>query len=159
MGPGRYLQDHFGFTRTEIRLLLVLAAATLAGFLLRTLSGDSAPAPPLPRLPAQAATDSMHAARLRLLREGGPSVPASSMRTPAPRQHPPALRLELNSADRAALLALPGIGPVYADRILAHRAAAGGFRSVDDLLAVRGIGPKTLERLRPFVRVARTDSP
>jgi competence protein ComEA len=159
MGPGRFLQDHFGFTRNEIRLLLVLAAATLAGFLLRTLSGDSAPAPSLPRLPASQATDSAHVARLRMLREADPSVPASAARTPVSRQRPPAVPLDLNTADRGALLALPGIGPVYADRILAHRAAAGGFRSVDDLLAVRGIGPKTLERLRPFVRVAPAGGP
>jgi competence protein ComEA len=46
---------------------------------------------------------------------------------------------------------LPGVGPALAGRILAERERIGGFAQVEDLLAVRGIGPATLERLRPLV--------
>jgi competence ComEA-like helix-hairpin-helix protein len=59
----------------------------------------------------------------------------------------------LNTAGEKALLSLPGVGPSTAKAILAHRAARGPFRSVDDLLQVKGIGPKKLEALRPFVHV------
>lgn len=57
-----------------------------------------------------------------------------------------------NTADRAAWDRLPGIGPRTAEAILAHRAAHGPFESAEALLDVRGIGPRTLERLRPFLR-------
>ena len=63
-------------------------------------------------------------------------------------------RLDLDTAGPEDLAALPGIGPVRAQKILAVRAARGGrFESVDDLLDVPGIGKVTLERLRPHVRV------
>lgn len=57
--------------------------------------------------------------------------------------------LDLNTASQAALEGLPGIGPAKARDIIAHRP----YTSVDDLLRVPGIGPATLERLRPHVRV------
>ena len=58
----------------------------------------------------------------------------------------------LNSADAAALDALPGIGPVLAQRIVERRDERR-FASVDELGDVPGIGPTLLERLRPLVRV------
>lgn len=61
--------------------------------------------------------------------------------------------VDLNAADQAALEALPGVGPVMAQRIVQWRAANGRFGSVDELAEVDGIGAKTLERLRPHVRV------
>jgi competence ComEA-like helix-hairpin-helix protein len=63
--------------------------------------------------------------------------------------------VDINSADAATLEALPGVGPVLAARIVAHRDSAGHFASPDDLLAVRGIGPSTLARFRHLVRVGR----
>ena len=56
-------------------------------------------------------------------------------------------RIDVNAASVADLQRLPGIGPVTAGRIAAGRP----YGSIDDLLGVRGIGPKTLERLRPLV--------
>jgi competence protein ComEA len=68
-------------------------------------------------------------------------------------------RVDLNEARRAELLQLPGIGPSLADRIEEYRRVAGGFRSVNDLSKVKGIGPATLERVRPFVGVKSSDKP
>lgn len=68
---------------------------------------------------------------------------------PAGRRAP----LELNSADAGTLMALPGVGPVLAARIVAHREREGPFMAVDSLLSVSGIGPATLDRIRPLVRV------
>lgn len=62
-------------------------------------------------------------------------------------------RIDLNRADAAALDTLPRIGPAMAERIIAWREANGGFTSVEDLLAVPGIGDKMLEGLRELVRV------
>jgi competence protein ComEA len=59
---------------------------------------------------------------------------------------------DLDRADRAQLLQLPGVGPNLADRITAVRDERGAFSSPDDLRTVPGIGPARLERIRPLVR-------
>lgn len=53
---------------------------------------------------------------------------------------------------------LPGIGPALAARIVADRAARGPFGGPEGLARVRGIGPRTVERLRPYFRSAPADS-
>lgn len=62
-------------------------------------------------------------------------------------------RVNLNTADAAALETLPRVGPALAERIIAWREANGGFRSVEDLLGVTGIGDKTFAGLRDLVTV------
>ena len=59
--------------------------------------------------------------------------------------------VSLNTADRATLETLPGVGPVTAESIIAWRTDNGGFTSVDELLEVDGIGEATLEDLAPLV--------
>jgi competence protein ComEA len=59
--------------------------------------------------------------------------------------------LSLSQADQASLETLPRIGPATAERIIAWREANGPFRSVEDLLAISGIGPATLEGLADLV--------
>lgn len=59
--------------------------------------------------------------------------------------------VNVNFASRTGLESVPGIGPTLAARILAHRANYGLFAEVDDLLAVTGIGPASLENMRPYI--------
>lgn len=59
--------------------------------------------------------------------------------------------VDLNTADRMELIQVSGIGPERADAILTHRAAYGPFQRVEELDAVRGIGPKTLAKSRPHL--------
>jgi competence protein ComEA len=61
--------------------------------------------------------------------------------------------VDLNTADQAALETIPGIGPVKAAAILQHRDQIGSFDSPEQLLDVTGIGPATLEAIRPYVSV------
>ncbi len=61
--------------------------------------------------------------------------------------------IDLNTASQAQLETLPGIGPSLAQAIIAARSRLGGFRSVDDLREVRGIGDRRLADLRPLVTV------
>lgn len=63
-----------------------------------------------------------------------------------------ASRIDLNTASRVELESLPGIGPALAKRIIENRAQFGRFATVESLTRVKGIGPRTLERLRPLVR-------
>lgn len=66
-----------------------------------------------------------------------------------------AVRINVNTASAAELDLLPGIGAVYAERIVAERQANGVFTSVRDLQRVRGIGPKTAAKLEPLVSFDR----
>lgn len=65
----------------------------------------------------------------------------------------PAAKVNLNTASAADLDALPGVGPATAEAIIRHREEKGRFRSVSDLLDVRGIGEAKLSKLRPLVTV------
>lgn len=61
--------------------------------------------------------------------------------------------ININTADEATLQLLPGIGPSYSKRIIEYRIENGGFNSVEEITNIRGIGPKTLEKLRPIVTI------
>lgn len=61
--------------------------------------------------------------------------------------------LDLNAATAAELQELPGVGPVLAERIITAREELGGFRAVEDLAAVRGIGERTLAELAALLSV------
>ncbi|MBX3390453.1 MAG: helix-hairpin-helix domain-containing protein [Phycisphaeraceae bacterium] len=61
--------------------------------------------------------------------------------------------INVNTATAAELESLPGIGPGLAARIVEDREKNGRYKAVKDLDRVRGIGPKLLEKVRPFVVV------
>ena len=60
--------------------------------------------------------------------------------------------LDINTAPVQELSLLPGIGPTMAKRIIADRHDHGPFQSIDDIARVPGIGPVTLEQIRPSIR-------
>lgn len=62
-------------------------------------------------------------------------------------------KLDLNSATQGQLEELPGVGPATATAILDERKRRGRFKSIEELLEVRGIGPAKLEQIRGLVRV------
>lgn len=88
---------------------------------------------------------------------------AAESQTPAPAEaQPPAavesetpvadsVLLDLNTATQSQLEDLPGIGASKAMAIIAYREQNGAFKTVNQLLGVKGIGPKMLEKLAPFV--------
>lgn len=72
-------------------------------------------------------------------------------------QHELDYKIELNSATWVEWSQLPGIGPVLANRIVEEREQNGPFRDIDDLDRVRGIGPKKIAAIRPFIRTESQD--
>lgn len=84
-------------------------------------------------------------------------APATATRLPQPStsagQSPtPSYPVSLSQATLEQLQTLPGIGPELAKRILYYRYEHGAFRSIDDLVAVPGIGPGRLAEIRPYLR-------
>jgi competence protein ComEA len=64
-------------------------------------------------------------------------------------------KVNINTASADELTALPGIGPSYAQRIVEHREKNGPFKRIEDLLAVRGIGDKTFEKIKDRITVGK----
>jgi competence protein ComEA len=67
-------------------------------------------------------------------------------------------RVNVNTATPDELLVLPGIGPKRAEALVQWRDKNGPFCSLSDLLEVRGIGQRTLDRISPYVWIGRQDS-
>jgi competence protein ComEA len=74
----------------------------------------------------------------------------------AGKKKPPAQPVNINTANSEQLQLVPGIGPATADKILQMRKSYGAFKSVDDLLAIRGLGPKRLEKMRKYLTVGKS---
>jgi competence protein ComEA len=64
---------------------------------------------------------------------------------------PDAIKVDVNRADAAALTRVKGIGAKTAQAIIEHRRAHGAYRNLRDLLQVKGIGEKKLEKLAPYL--------
>ena len=88
--------------------------------------------------------------KIEVVRRGEVAASSAGV-TPAPGGVAPAALIPLNTADQAALESIPEVGPVTALAILEYRAEIGKFSSIDQLLEVSGIGPATLEAIRPYV--------
>lgn len=119
--------------------VVVLGGASMAGMAWSVFW--RVPAPPSQRAP-----------------QGAPPAPVPAEAEPAPAVGPKAsvprlARVNINTASVAELELLPGVGPSIAARIVEHRTKNGPFKSVTGLDDVKGIGPKTVESLRPLVTV------
>lgn len=84
------------------------------------------------------------------------AAPVSEVATsppPTSKISQPTGKVNINTATAAQLDSLPGIGAVYAQRIIDYRNASGPFTSPDKIQNVKGIGPKTYEKLKDFITI------
>jgi competence ComEA-like helix-hairpin-helix protein len=128
--------------------VLVLGGASIFGIAWSVLTRTPGRPTPVAAGPAVPSEDEPN---LDPRAAAAPAPPSAA--TAVPEQPAAVHRVNLNTATAAELELLPGIGPALAARIVEHRTANGAFKSVEQLDDVKGIGPRTLERLRHLVRV------
>jgi competence protein ComEA len=144
-------------------VLVVVGRATFAGATPKTIEADvagSAQAPepaatPEPAVLSVAEAPGATASAPATAQAEAPPPPQPTAHGPATPEDP----VVLNDATAEDLQRLPGIGQKRALAILDLRTRLGRFHQIEDLLEVRGIGLKTLRRLRPLVRLDRPPPP
>jgi len=162
MGIFSRFNQFFGFTANEIKVILFLSVTFLAGLGVRWYrSATNDRSQPI-NVADYAELDSIFRARSKsdlapehLTDQSRPDSPTSRPKGKPPTPRPKSI--DLNQAGKDQLMLLPGIGASYAERIILYRTDNGPFRSIDELDRVKGIGKKTIERLRPFVTLSTTD--
>lgn len=137
-----------GFTPAESKIAVGLAILVLVStgiFLFRRLVR------PAPRVHYEVHT--IPSAGSGVAASATSSKPTTANRVTAPAAPWAGGQLDINAADYADLVRLPGIGPVLAARILEYRDRHERFPAVDSLLCISGIGLKKLEKIRPLVYI------
>ena len=153
MRPFERLNRVLGFTPNEGRIVLFLVGTFLVGAALKffNVSGKSI------QQYDYSAVDSEFAARASLsnLPDSGVQNVASDSTRSGSRDQSENHLLNLNTATKDQLINLPGIGEAMAERIILFREEHGGFRKLDDLLKIKGIGAKKFERVAPLLSIGR----
>lgn len=154
------VQQRLSLTRNESLAILTLVGLLLVGLTVRYLQRQPAD---LPRT-SYTDVDKQFQARVGLMRgsnrqkanrpdDSTISAGAAPRNESAHAATTPSGSLNINAASPAELQKLPGIGPALSQRIEKYRRVYGPFRRVEDLMQVRGIGEKTVARLRPLVAI------
>ncbi|MBI5464617.1 MAG: helix-hairpin-helix domain-containing protein [Ignavibacteriales bacterium] len=137
----KQIADRLALTRTERRVILFLTATMLAGTGIRLYRSAY---PASPRFDYRAADSTFASLTAHIQNDGNEPSRASTHISG---------KLNLNTATKEELNALPGIGVVTAERILQLRDQLGKFSSLDELTHVKGITIKKIEKLRPLIIV------
>jgi comEA protein len=144
------LQQSFGFTRNEIKVILFLVTTFIVGLGIRWYRSTEKP---------EAVSESRYdyslkdkefeerSQKLAKLTSPKGEKKITSQQTLEPHS------ININTASKDQLTLLPGIGETYAERIVVYRNNNGPYASVDEVEKVKGIGKRTLERLRPYIRI------
>ena len=144
-------QQRFGFTRNEVKVILFLTTTFLAGVSIRWYNGRGNNADPREDRFDYSQSDREFEERSKTLEQSLPkdrNSPSSESK-----KLPPTSIININTATKDQLIKLPGIGAQYAGRIIAYREEHGSFKTVNDLMKVKGIGKKKLEALKLLISV------
>lgn len=130
--------EWLALTSVERKVILFLAGAFLVGSGLRLYSA---------MYPERATYD---------YREPDSTFAALSQRSAEPTKETKPSAVNINTATKQELIALPGIGEVMAERIILYRQDVGPFTSINELTKIKGISQKRLEQLKPLITVEPT---
>lgn len=161
-----FLQHAFGCTKQEIIILLLLLSGGLTGMIVRRTGAIS-----LTGIHAQEGMervnhiiDSILTAEDRrvdsaiagsALHDSMPSLLDKNIRMEFPKKEAKAPSIiDLNTANKSALMNIPGIGPSTAEKILEYR-KNHAFTSIEDIMNVKGIGEKKFEKMKQWLRVGK----
>jgi competence protein ComEA len=129
-----------GFTRNEQKVLFFLIVAFFFGFAAKVYQEHYQPLPDMP----------VNSTDYKTAEIAFPSVPdRMEAKTVEPLSGP----IPVNSASAFELERLPGIGPAMAKRIVDYRDHHGKFSSVEEMHKIKGIGAKTLQKIRPYIKI------
>jgi comEA protein len=148
------LQQSFGFTRNEIKVILFLTTTFIIGLAIRWYGLHEEPKALSKPQYDYSLEDQEFKERSQKLEK---LISPEGEKLSEPRRKSEHTlqphSININTASKDQLAMLPGIGETYAERIIEYRNGNGPYASVDGLKNVKGIGKHTLERLRPYVIV------
>ena len=146
----RHVQEFAAFTKNEQKVFLFLSLIFLAGVSLKVYKAYFVHEA-VPRFDYSASDREFQERSRRLSSVPAERGPESALS--GPDAGAPVEVFNLNTATKEDLLLLPGIGNGIAEQIIKFRKEHGAFSSVDDLRRIKGIGPKKLAKLRPYLRL------
>jgi len=152
------IQHKFGFTKNETKVVLFLSGTLLLGTTIRYLKPMIFPGASPSQQFDYSAIDSEFKQRSSQASIAAPlnqAPPLKETRQPSAKKDRAPLpgSISINTGTKADLMRLPGIGERYAERIIMYREDNGAFESIEQLNNIKGIGKKTLERIRPFLKL------
>ncbi len=146
MGLSDKLKDFFSFTPAEKRIFFIIALLFIVGSVFKIFNGTIFKTAQ-PTFDYRQ-SDSIFNARSNSLQgnfNNNPSQQKSKVDNLGNK------KININKATKSQLMTLPGIGETTAEKIIHYRENEGKFKRVEDLLKVKGIGVKKLEKLKPFL--------
>lgn len=162
------INQRIGFTRNESIVVLFLVGTLLLGGIIKLFQETVTPTHPRFdyttsdrefALLSQQVHDTSHALDSAEASGQNPETAPSTTQNrqsstkSRPTKSKPSGPININTATKAELMQLPGIGEAMAERIVLYREDHGPFHSPDDLLSVKGIGKKKLENLKPYITI------
>jgi DNA uptake protein ComE-like DNA-binding protein len=151
----KMLREFFLLPRGEQRAMVLLSLLLIAGLCIRiTVQMQPAKEPPgleqFARESQQVLVSLAEEDSLKGMRKGTPSPQSGSAKAAPARRITP---ININTADSASLLPLPGIGPVFAGRIIRYRELLGGYVDKCQLTEVYGLSEETLLLIAPYIYI------
>lgn len=146
-----------GFTKNEVRVIIFLAAALVIGAGIKIYKANTNEQSDRTFDYSESDTQFQSLSQNTYLSQGenisidGTAPPPSQQKKSLPKEK----SIKINKADKTELMKLPGIGAMTADAIIKYREENNGFDDINQLLKVKGIGKKKLEKIAPYLTLEK----
>jgi comEA protein len=149
------INQSFGFTKTESRLILFLVSTFVIGIGIKIYKSEfnSLPKYDYSAIDSEYTISSQKNISSDEAKVENDNIVADTTLMKTNSENRFNQKININKATLKELVALPGIGETMAKRIIEYRIEKGAFKNLDDLLNVRGIGKKKLNQLSKFITI------